>query len=136
MKVRKVDGKTEWEKLEDGFGQHISWVEEGQTFVGVFIGSDKKHDGKSVLRYKFVNSLGEFSCACSRVLETRLANIKKSCIIKIVYKGKRSTENSARPFHDFTVYVKPLPSDWDNENDLLEVNVDECQFGGKKKEEF
>jgi hypothetical protein len=129
MKIRKVDLADGFEETAKQFGTPVKWSFEGQTVIGVYYGMDKKYNTDKPYCFKFGNSLTTYIVWPTAVITSRLAPLKKRCIIKIVYHGKVKTGIENNTVHRFDVLMKALPKDWVMKEDVLDVTEEECQLG-------
>jgi len=100
-----------WDFAEDGKGAEL---------IGTYIRKREGVGENNSNVYTLKQETGVVSFWGNTILDIRLQDVAIGEEVRLVYKGKATSEKSGRTYHDFDVYHRPAPFE-----KVDEVNLDD-----------
>lgn len=97
----------EWKKVE----MAGSWdPEEDKEIVGVLVNKEENVGPNESMMYTIETETGErLGVWGSTVLNSRMGQVPVGTEVKIVYKGKATSDKTGRQYKDYEVYIRDAP---------------------------
>lgn len=97
---------VEWTMVKDVEGEAIKWETKGQEMLGKFI-ECRTSVGKNMTALYFFEVEPGHNVAVwgTALLDSRLVQLRKGQLVRIVFKGKETSKKTGRTYQNFEVFT-------------------------------
>jgi hypothetical protein len=97
---------VEWTMVKDVEGEAVRWEKAGQELMGKFIEARTGVGKNKTILYFFEVEPGKNAAVWgTALLDSRLVQLRKGQLVRIVFKGKETSKKTGRTYQNFEVFT-------------------------------